>query len=389
MATLTHPAIATRERPAAIPWYLWCSAAAVTSVTTGAHWDVSWHRSIGRDTFWTPAHMAIYLSGVLAGIAFGYLILRTTFARGNDGEAAAVRVLGFRGPLGAFIAAWGGILMLVSGPFDNWWHSAYGLDVKIVSPPHTLLMLGIFALELGSLLVITSEANRAGSDHGPFGSMQALLLYIAGLMLVFTMFFRLEYTFDVYDHSARPYISVALGVPLYFSAVWKASRHKWACTWMAAIYMGFTIAIGLVLQMFPAAPKLGPVYQQLTHFVPPPFPLLLIVPAVLMDLLWGRFGERNKLLVSAVSGPVFVVSLVAAQWPFASLLMTPAARPSFLVAGDIDYGTRPWSAVALRHFVNAQHGAVLRSGLGMAMVYAAISVWLGLMLGDWMRKIQR
>src|SRR2546422_9886753 len=23
----------------------------------------SWHRSIGRDTFWTPAHLAIYLAG--------------------------------------------------------------------------------------------------------------------------------------------------------------------------------------------------------------------------------------------------------------------------------------------------------------------------------------
>jgi hypothetical protein len=31
----------------------------------------------------------------------------------------------------------------------------------------------------------------------------------------------------------------------------------------------------------------------------------------------------------------------------------------------------------------------LWSGLGMAILYSAISVWLGLMLGDWMRKIQR
>ena len=35
--------------------------------------------------------------------------------------------------------------MLTSAPFDNWWHNAYGLDVKIVSPPHTLLILGIRA----------------------------------------------------------------------------------------------------------------------------------------------------------------------------------------------------------------------------------------------------
>jgi hypothetical protein len=39
---------------------------AVTSAMVGTP-DISWHRSIGRDTFWTPAHIAIYMR-VLAGI---------------------------------------------------------------------------------------------------------------------------------------------------------------------------------------------------------------------------------------------------------------------------------------------------------------------------------
>ncbi len=62
-------------------------------------------------------------------------------------------MLGFRAPLGAFIAAWGGIAMLTSAPFDNWWHNAYGLDVKIVSLPHTLLILGIRAVGVGMLFL--------------------------------------------------------------------------------------------------------------------------------------------------------------------------------------------------------------------------------------------
>ncbi len=121
-----------------VPWYLWCGVVAVTSASIGGAWDVSWHRSIGRDTFWTPAHIAIYASGVLAAIACGYLILGTTFRPSANLKHASVGVLGFRAPLGAFIAAWGGIAMLAAAPFDNWWHSAYGLDVKIISPPHTL-----------------------------------------------------------------------------------------------------------------------------------------------------------------------------------------------------------------------------------------------------------
>src|ERR1700758_2696726 len=107
MATaLPHPSIGNTAPTARVPWYLWCAALAVTSVTIGAHWDVSWHRSIGRDTFWTPAHLAIYLCGVLAGIAFGYLIFHTTFARPVRLVASSVQVFGLRGPLGAFLAAW-------------------------------------------------------------------------------------------------------------------------------------------------------------------------------------------------------------------------------------------------------------------------------------------
>src|ERR1700749_5152131 len=112
-ATIRHEPEKISQSPAPIPCYLWCAALAVTSVTIGAHWDVSWHRSIGRDTFWTPAHMAIYACGVLAGIACGYLILRATFAPTRELTATSVHVFGFSGPLGAFIAAWGGIAMLV------------------------------------------------------------------------------------------------------------------------------------------------------------------------------------------------------------------------------------------------------------------------------------
>ena len=75
--------------------------------------------------------MAIYLAGVLAAVACGYAILSTTFGSSVEAKAASVSIWGLRGPLGCFIAAWGGILMPTLAPFDNWWHAAYGLDVKI------------------------------------------------------------------------------------------------------------------------------------------------------------------------------------------------------------------------------------------------------------------
>src|SRR5579875_1160502 len=140
----TYAAIKT----ARVPWYIWTGLAAVTSAMIGGAWDVAWHRSIGRDTFWTPAHMMIYLCGVLAGVVGMYLVTRATFGNDRELRAASVSILGLHAPLGVFLAGWGGLAMLTSAPFDNWWHNAYGLDVKIISPPHTLLILGIRAIDV-------------------------------------------------------------------------------------------------------------------------------------------------------------------------------------------------------------------------------------------------
>src|SRR5579864_8665820 len=101
---------------------------------------------------------------VLVGIACGYLILSATFGGESAARETSVKIWGFRGPLGAFIAVWGCVAMLTSAPFDNWWHNAYGLDVKIVSPPHTLLSLGSLGIKIGLLALIAGVMSRAAGS---------------------------------------------------------------------------------------------------------------------------------------------------------------------------------------------------------------------------------
>jgi hypothetical protein len=363
----------------------------VTSVTIGAHWDVSWHRSIGRDTFWTPAHLAIYACGVLAAISCGYLVLFTTFRKQAALASASVNIFGFRAPLGAFIASWGGIAMLTSAPFDNWWHNAYGLDVKIISPPHTLLMLGVFAVSVGALVLLVGAMNRANLA-GKFATakhLQWMLIYVGGLMVVFQMFFRMEYTWDVYLHGAFAYEAMAIGMPTLLAILWQASRNRWAGTWATAIYMVFLIGAILILPLFPAEPKLGPVYRAVTQFIPPKFPILLVFPAIVLDLVWAKTEGWKSWMVSLVSGPAFVLSLVAVEWPFADFLMTKAAANRFFGTMYFDYGMPPTSYDVLRKFWQPQHGMELWSGLLLAMLFGSLSTWAGILLGRWMRGIQR
>src|SRR5215469_14881254 len=75
-----------------IPWTIWCMLAGVISGAIGGPWDISWHMSIGRDTFWTPAHIAIQMTGVLVGIACAYMILTTTFARESSAQGSSVKM---------------------------------------------------------------------------------------------------------------------------------------------------------------------------------------------------------------------------------------------------------------------------------------------------------
>ena len=154
------------DRAVSVPWYITTCVIAITSASIGGIWDISWHKSVGRDTFWTAPHMLIYLCGVLAGISCGYLILSNSFGHPAT-QAGSVRIWGFRGPLGAFVCAWGGVAMITSAPFDNWWHDAYGLDVKVLSPPHVLLIFGMLVIRIGTLLLIMGALSRAKARCGP------------------------------------------------------------------------------------------------------------------------------------------------------------------------------------------------------------------------------
>src|SRR5579875_2483750 len=231
-----------------VPWYIWTGAAAVTSATIGGSWDVAWHRSIGRDTFWTPAHLMIHLCGVLAGIIGLWLLLRATTGRDPQLRAASVSVFGLRAPLGVFFAGWGGVAMLTSAPFDNWWHNAYGLDVKIVSPPHALLILGIRAVDIGMMFLMLAAMTRA-SDAGDanFKRLRALFLYLGGLLLGGMMFFIMQFTEDIMLHRVIAYACMAVAAPVAMAMMAEASRFKWAGTTIAAVYMATIMAFVLVL----------------------------------------------------------------------------------------------------------------------------------------------
>ncbi|HEV8196477.1 MAG TPA: hypothetical protein VGP87_07550 [Gemmatimonadales bacterium] len=366
---------------------------AAALIAIGLIWDIAWHRSVGRDTFWTPPHMVEYAAAIIVGAGCGRLILRSSLW-GTDAERGAmVRFWGFSGPLGAWVAVWGSLAMLVSAPFDNWWHNAYGLDVKIVSPPHMLLGAGMTAIIVGAWLMTLSEQNRTAERHQRFAIVFAVASAILLLMIVTI---TMEYTGFPNLWRSRVFYLVAAGFfPFVLAAAARSGRLRWPATVTAAIFMLTSLALSWVLQQVAATPKLAPINNPITHLVAAPFPVALIVPAVVFDGLQHRLGTGRDWRLALLFGAGFVVALLAVSWPLSAFLLSPAARNPVFLADQWDFSIRPgpWQ---YQYWEDLRGGRAAAGGgiafvrvLLIAALLAAASSRVGLGLGSWMRKVKR
>lgn len=393
MASLLHPIPFATPRSAAhertgtrdFAWHAYAVVAAATMVVVGLIWDISWHMSIGRDTFWTPAHLLIQGGGLLAGLGSGALALHATF-RGTPSErASTVGFWGFRAPLGAWVCVWGCGAMLTSAPFDDWWHNAYGLDVRIVSPPHILLGLGMLGIVFGALLRTLALQN--GADGERRARAATLFAVSSGLYLTIITIFLLEYSHPTKQHLPTFYRVVSGWVPIILVAVAVAGRRRWAATTAAAVYMAVFAGMSWVLMLFPATPKLGPIYRAITHYVPLDFPLLLIVPALLIDLVWPRVRSAPLWRAAIALGLAFAVGMLV-HWP-AATLMIAHGHNWFLHLDNFVYWQPHASEVYAFTFREPRPGESMLAAWALAPLYAVFSSALGVLWGRWMTQVRR
>src|SRR5262249_33704289 len=145
-----------------------------------------------------------------------------------------------------------------------------------------------------------------------------------------------------------------------------------------------------VLPLFPAEPRLGPVWRPVTHMVPLEFPLLLVFPAIAIDVLMRRAGRGHDGRLALLLGAAFLVLFVAVQWPWADFLMSPLSRTWVSATDRLAYGMPPNMPRALREFVPWDGGrAGLARGMALALLWSILSARIGLVRGEWIAKVQR
>jgi len=318
-----------------IPFYCYLLAFSGTMIIVGVEWDISWHSSIGRDTFWSPPHMAIYFGGILAGVTASYIVLKQTFV---NNDMATVNFWGFKGPIACWITIWGTIAMLTSAPFDDWWHNAYGLDVKILSPPHVVLAMGIAAIIFGSVLSILSEQNRLNKKDSI--SFNILYLYTSSLLILMMSVLITEDSFLNKQHGLEFYKKSLILLPIFIFALIRPSKYKWTFTILAFFYMIHRALLVWILPLFEAEPMLTPIRRDIDYFVAPPFPLFLIIPAFFIDLIRFYFNKYNNyfgnysfLIKNIFYGFSFSFIFFVVHWYSSILLLSPFGRNWFFGTG--------------------------------------------------------
>ena len=385
---------AATAQPAADTWPLSAVLLSSAAIVVGILWDISWHKTVGRDTFWTLPHLLEQLGAIVAGVSCGWLVLHTTFAGSPRQRAESVRFWGFRGPLGAWVTIWGTFVMITSAPFDDWWHNAYGLDVKIMSPPHMVLALGMISVVVGGMLLVLAAQNRA-TDAREVRRLARAFAFAGGMLLVMVATMISEYSSRPNNMHRPLFYQVAAGAfPVFLVALARSGRLRFPAAASATVYMGIILAMLWILQLFPAQAKLAPIYTRVTHMVPPEFPLLLIIPALAIDLLLQRAGRRHDWLLALGLGLVFTSLLVAVQWYFGEFLLSPAARNFFFGADQWPYMVEPgpwqhrfWGVT--KDAAGDLDGLMLTRGLAFAALFAMGSARVGLWWGNGMSRVLR
>jgi hypothetical protein len=317
----------------------------------GLGWDIRWHLTIGRDSFWIAPHVMTYFSvAVTTILALGVLALETWTARSAGTLPGTVRLAGLVGSRGFHLAWWGIALTIVAAPIDDLWHRLFGIDVTLWSPPHLLGLAGAQINTLACVLIAMEVWPRGHRARTLALALTTILLlaafevlvdpsvqtaFLRGGVFFFTyavlgglaFCFTLVLAASVTQHRAMPVIA-AVGAVVFQMSV------------LAVSDAGFAVlqpvpAIEAAIAADPGAPLAIAHEMARRNGAPPGRSLWLrifpVVPALLLVVLDAR---RRWLAASAAFGATLAIisGVLLARSPSLSHVLPDAPQ---IVAGIV------------------------------------------------------
>lgn len=268
---------------------------AVFAALGGIYWDVTWHATLGRESFWIAPHLFVY-SGVNVLLLSGLGGFALAWRHAGSFRCSFASRIGS----GFVVATLGPLIQIAAAPLDDLWHRLYGLDVTIWSPPHLMGIVGGMVGIYGLLAVLRAEVPTR--DPRPLwrgataNEVTGLLLFGAALSLSMFALSELDFHLEGRDALFYPMLAGTLAaVPLMAAA--RYVGRPGTATAVALTYTVFRLLVLLLIWGMDSAEHLTP-------------PVFVLAPALVIDLALYLTGQRGVLVAALLSGP----ALLLGEW---------------------------------------------------------------------------
>jgi hypothetical protein len=287
---------------------------------SGSNWDIVWHGIGNVETFFTPPHSVIYSGVALAiGSIIGGFVQTANIIRQQKKDAMWFISVPLSLPFSLKLAAMGCILQLSAGPFDFWWHSQFGFD-GLLSPPHSVLAVGMLMAALGALIGIYSNysyrSNKINNTLSLLFSKLSLIVGFAvflmvsvGVILMFTLPFSNGQYFDFNPNPFAALVAASIFIPFILGVCLFLAAKVSTCSTNNRIpfILSSIVAVIMIIQSTTTITSnsyfawLFPLY------------LLNIIPAIVTDILILHLFDKRRDKAGARKTSIIMNCYVAAS----------------------------------------------------------------------------
>ena len=260
------------------------AAALFTAVLAGT-WDAWWHGALGRESFWSPPHLLLY-SSVIVAVCLG---LYGYFQSKEKRWRNLALIL---------------LLIPISGPFDELWHRAFGVEdlsspLIIWSPPHLAIVFSLIASMVFLLSILRKDTKEMQILFGSmiFASLHNFILFTLSPL-------EPEGAWHLLGFAGAGIVAA-----LMFGVILLAQR--WIPSKGAAV---FTSAFALMVTAIGFNEQFAKGVKILPHEHAPPFLLIfsMLAGAVALDLL----SSKKEWIRGAVAAFLWAGILYGFAWMF-------------------------------------------------------------------------
>ena len=152
---------------------------ALGTMYLSGQWDAAEHAKGAVDRFWYPPHYGIYFgfltAALLAGIGLG-LVMRGGRPREQLRKNGALALL-----------ATANALNVAGAPFDAWWHTTFGLDLTVWSPPHLHILVATVVAALSCTVYFLDDEPHDAPPQPPGSLAGRRAAAVVALLLALLM----------------------------------------------------------------------------------------------------------------------------------------------------------------------------------------------------------